>query len=184
MGEMLSDVQEIRDRARRHIESGAITEEYRADRAKVVKVLNEVLATELVCILRYKQHYYTVAGIHSDAVKPEFLQHAQEAEQHADLIAERIVQLNGEPNFNPEGLAARSRSEYTTSSSLTEMIREDLVAERIAVESYSEIIRWLGGDDITTRTVMESILRVEEQHAEDMKKLLGRLTLITSDRRK
>jgi len=183
MSETLTDVQEIRNRARRHIESGAVTDEYKADRARVVRVLNEVLATELVCILRYKHHYYTAAGIHSDAVKPEFLQHAQEAQQHADLIAERIVQLNGEPDFNPEGLAARSRSEYVTPPTLQEMIREDLVAERIAIESYSEIIRWLGGDDITTRIVMESILKVEEQHAEDMKKLLGRLTLVKSNRR-
>ena len=172
----VASVQEMRDRARRHLETGAVTEEYTADRAQVLKLLNEALASELVCILRYKSHYYRVAGINSEAVKPEFLQHAQEAQQHADLIAARIVQLNGQPNFNPEGLTSRSRTEYKPASTLMEMIKEDLVAERIAVEFYSEIICWLGDADLTTRKVMQEILAVEAEHAEDMKNLLGKLS--------
>jgi bacterioferritin len=173
----LSSVQEMRDRARRHIESGAVTEDYTANRAQVIKILNEVLATELVCILRYKSHYYRALGINSEAVKPEFLQHAQEAQEHADRVAARIVQLNGAPDFNPDGLTSRSRSEYKPAVTLVEMIKEDLIAERIAVEFYSEIIHWLRDTDLTTRTMMQSILEVEAQHANDMKQLLGRLML-------
>jgi bacterioferritin len=173
----LSSAQDMRDRARRHIESGAVTEEYTANRAQVVKILNEALATELICILRYKSHYYRALGINSESVKSEFLQHAQEAQQHADRLAARIVQLNGAPDFNPDGLASRSRSEYKPASTLVEMIKEDLIAERIAVEFYSEIIHWLGDTDLTTRTMMQSILEVEAQHANDMKQLLDRLTL-------
>jgi bacterioferritin len=172
----LSSAEEMRERARRHIESGAVTEEYLADRPLVIKVLNEVLASELVCWLRYKRHFYCASGIDSEAVKAEFLQHAQEASQHADLVAARIVQLNGSPDFNPDGLTSRSRSEYKPASTLVEMIREDLIAERIAVEFYSEIIRWLGDSDLTTRKVMQDILAVEAQHAEDMQSLLGRMT--------
>jgi bacterioferritin len=171
----LSSVKDMRERARRHIESGAITEEYLADRNEVVKVLNEALATELVCTLRYKSHFYSAFGIQAESVKAEFLQHSHEAQQHADIIAKRIVQLNGLPDFNPQGLAARSRSEYKLGGSLMEMIKEDLVAERIAVEFYSEIIRWLGDTDLTTRKIMQEILAVEAQHAEDMKSLLQRL---------
>jgi bacterioferritin len=141
----------------------------------VVTVLNEALATELVCILRYKSHYYCASGIQSEAVKAEFQQHAQEAQQHADMIAARIVQLNGAPDFNPGGLTSRSRSEFKPGTTLVDMIREDLVAERIAVEFYSEIIRWLGDSDLTTRKVMQEILAVEAQHAEDMNSLLARL---------
>jgi bacterioferritin len=171
----LASIAEVRDRARKHIEQGAVTDEYKADRTQVVAVLNELLATELVCVLRYKSHYYNVSGIHSDAVKPEFLQHAQEAQQHADLLAKRIVELNGAPNFNPEGLAQRSRSEFTNNSDVVSMIRDDLVAERIAVESYLEVARWLGSDDPTTRKLMLDILAVEEEHAMDMKTLIANL---------
>ena len=171
----VSSVQEMRERARRHVESGAVTAEYSANRPQVISLLNEALATEIVCMLRYKSHYYRARGINSEAVKKEFLQHAQEAQQHADAIAARIVQLNGAPDFNPDGLIARSRSEFKPASTLTEMIREDLIAERIAVEFYSEIIHWLGDGDLTTRKVMQDILAVEAQHAEDMKELLGRL---------
>ena len=172
----LSSAEEMRERARRHIESGAVTEEYLADRPVVIKVLNEVLASELVCWFRYKSHFYRASGIDSEAVRAEFLQHAQEANGHADLVATRIVQLNGSPDFNPDGLTSRSRSEYKPASTLVEMIREDLIAERIAVEFYSEIIRWLGDSDLTTRKVMQDILAVEAQHAEDMQSLLGRMT--------
>src|SRR5580704_10193542 len=172
---ILSDVEGLRQRARKHIESGAITDEYNADRAEVVETLNTVLATELMCVLRYKRHYYTAAGINAEAVKKEFLEHAQEAQQHADRVAERIVELNGQPNFNPETLTRRSLSEYTNAQTIHEMIKEDLVAERIAVESYSEVVRWLGERDVTTRKLMADILMVEEQHAADMQKLFGKL---------
>jgi bacterioferritin len=172
----LASVHEMRERARQHIESGAVTEDYKADRSQVIGILNEVLATELVCMLRYKSHYYRASGINSEAIKPEFLQHAQEAQQHADMVAARIVQLNGAPDFNPAALTTRSRSEYKEPATLTEMIREDLIAERIAVEFYSEIIYWLGDGDLTTRKVMQDILAVEAQHAQDMKELLGKLT--------
>jgi bacterioferritin len=172
---ILSDVEGLRQRARKHIEAGAITDEYNADRSEVIEILNTVLATELMCVLRYKRHYYTASGINSDAVKKEFLEHAQEAQQHADRIAARIVELNGQPDFNPDALTDRSLSQYTNARTLHEMIREDLVAERIAVESYSEVVRWLGDNDVTTRKLMADILMVEEQHAADMQRLLGKL---------
>ena len=171
----ISSVHEMRERARQHIESGAVTEEYAANRSQVVAILNEVLATELICGLRYQSHYYRSTGINSEAVKPEFRQHAQEAQQHAAMVATRIVQLNGAPDFNPEGLASRSRTEFKEPEMLEEMIKEDLIAERIAVEFYSEIIHWLGDSDLTTRKIMQDILAVEAQHAEDMKSLLDRL---------
>jgi bacterioferritin len=173
----LPSVEELRAHARHHIESGAVTEEYLANRQEVLSVLNQILATELVCILRYKSHYYNASGINSSSVKAEFLEHAKEAQLHADQIATRIVQLNGAPDFNPENLIKRSLSEFKTGSTLVEMIKEDLIAERIAVEFYSAIIRWLGDLDLTTRKVMQEILAVEVQHAEDMKMLLGRLLL-------
>jgi bacterioferritin len=172
---ILSDVEGLRQRARTQIESGAITDEYNADRAEVVETLNTVLASELMCVLRYKRHYYTAKGINAESVKKEFLEHAQEAQQHADRIAERIVELNGQPDFNPATLTVRSLSQYTNARTLYEMIKEDLVAERIAVESYSEIVRWLGDNDVTSRKLMADILTVEEQHASDMQKLLGKL---------
>jgi bacterioferritin len=171
-GAFVSDVEKLRRRARQHMEHGAVTEGYRADREAVIRVLNEVLATELVCVLRYKRHYYMATGIHAQAVADEFLEHANEEQGHADLVAERITQLGGEPNFNPEGLATRSHSQYVEGKSLVDMIREDLVAERIAIESYSEIIRYLGNDDPTSRGMIERILAVEEQHADDLKRLL------------
>ena len=168
----LSDITEIRRRARKHIEEGAVTDAYKGDRNVVLRVLNEALATEIVCVLRYKRHHYMAKGIHSQAVAEEFLEHAAEEQEHADMIAERITQLDGEPNFNPEGLLTRSHSEYVAGESLVEMIREDLIAERIAIESYSEIIRYLADNDPTSRRLMESILAKEEEHAEDMKTLL------------
>jgi bacterioferritin len=168
----LSDITEIRRRARQHIEDGAVTDSYKGDRKVVLRVLNEALATEIVCVLRYKRHHYMAKGIHSQAVAEEFLEHAAEEQEHADLIAERITQLDGEPNFNPDGLLTRSHSEYVEGETLVDMIREDLIAERIAVESYSEIIRYLADNDPTSRRMMESILAKEEEHAEDMKTLL------------
>lgn len=171
----LSDIQELRRRARQHMEQGAVTNSYLADRERVIRILNEVLATELVCVLRYKRHYFMATGIHAQAVADEFLEHANEEQSHADIVAERITQLGGEPDMNPEGLATRSHSQYVEGKSLLDMVREDLVAERIAVESYNEIIRYLGTDDPTTRIVMEQILAKEEEHADDMKKLLETL---------
>lgn len=168
----LTDIAEIRRRARQHIEEGAVTEGYKGDREVVLRVLNEALATEIVCVLRYKRHHYMAKGIHSQAVAEEFLEHAAEEQTHADTIAERITQLDGEPNFNPQGLLTRSHSEYVEGNSLADMIREDLVAERIAIESYSEIIRYLGDNDPTSRRMMEEILAKEEEHADDMKTLL------------
>ena len=168
----LSDISEIRRRARQHIEDGAVTDSYKGDRKTVLRVLNEALATEIVCVLRYKRHHYMAKGIHSQAVAEEFLEHAAEEQEHADMIAERITQLDGEPNFNPDGLLTRSHSEYVEGESLVDMIKEDLVAERIAIESYSEIIRYLADNDPTSRRLMESILAKEEEHAEDMKTLL------------
>jgi bacterioferritin len=168
----LTDITEIRRRERQHIEDGAVTDGYKGDRKVVLRVLNEALATEIVCVLRYKRHHYMAKGIHSQAVAEEFLEHAAEEQEHADLIAERITQLDGEPNFNPDGLLTRSHSEYVEGESLIDMIREDLIAERIAVESYSEIIRYLADNDPTSRRLMESILAKEEEHAEEMKTLL------------
>ena len=135
----MSDIQELRRRARQHMEQGAVTSSYSADRETVIRILNEVLATEIVCVLRYKRHYYMATGIHAQAVVAEFLEHANEEQTHADIVAERVTQLGGEPNFNPEGLATRSHSQYIAGNSLPDMVREDLVAERIAVESYTEI---------------------------------------------
>ena len=175
MNEFLTDLQEIRRRARKNIDKGAVTTGNKADLTRVIAVLNEVLATETVCVLRYKRHYFTASGIHAQAVKEEFLQHANEEQGHADSVAERIVQLGGSPNLNPDGLATRSHSQYDEKSALVDMIREDLIAERIAIETYSEIVRWLGNDDPTTRSLMESLLKVEEEHAEDLSSLLQTL---------
>jgi bacterioferritin len=176
MNEFVSDLSKIRNRARQHMEKGAVTENYKADRKAVLKVLNEVLATEMVCMLRYKRHYFMAAGIDAEAIKAEFLQHANEEQQHADWVATRITQLNGAPNFNPEGLATRSHSEYQEGENLVEMIKEDLYAERIAIESYAEIVRWIGGDDPTTRKLIEDILKVEEEHADDLKNMLQKMS--------
>ena len=177
----LTAVKTLRERARRHISEGAVTPSYGADRAVVIKVLNEALATEIVCMLRYKRHQFTAKGIHAQSVAAEFAEHAAEEQAHADLIAERIVQLGGAPDYSPETLLLRSHSEYDESAELADMIEEDLVAERIAVESYGEIVRYLGTDDPTTRRLMESILEKEEEHAEDLASLLqevGRKPLV------
>ena len=168
----LSDIETLRSRARQHIEQGAVTPGYRADRETVIKLLNEALATEIVCVLRYKRHYYMASGINAQSVAQEFLQHANEEQLHADQLAQRIVQLGGEPNFAPQGLSDRSHSEYVEGDSLVEMIREDLVAERIAIDSYREMITYLGNDDPTTRRLMETILAMEEEHADDLVNLL------------
>ena len=172
----LTDVKKLRDRARKHIENGAVTEGYRPDRDTVVRLLNEALATEIVCVLRYRRHHFMAAGIHAKAIADEFLVHANEEQGHADEIAARITQLGGEPNFDPQGLTTRSHSEYVAGSTLLEMIREDLVAERVAIESYTEMIRYLGRDDSTTRRMLEGILAMEEEHAEDMKTLLEKVS--------
>ena len=175
MKPFISDISKIRDRARAQIEDGAVTAGYKADREQVIKVLNEVLATEIVCMLRYKRHYFTVDGIFSDSIGAEFLEHANEEQQHADMVAARIVQLNGEPDFEPKNLATRSHAQYAEGDDAVSMIREDLVAERIAIETYTEIARWLGEDDPTSRRMIEQILEKEEEHAEDLVTLLARL---------
>jgi bacterioferritin len=174
-GQFLSDITELRRRARQHIDQGAVTTGYKANREKVIAVLNEALATEIVCVLRYKRHYFMASGIHANAVAQEFQQHAADEQGHADLIAHRITQLGGAPNLNPEGLAARSHAQYVEGDSLIDMIREDLVAERIAIESYGEIVRFLGDRDIVSRRMMENILAMEEEHADDLKNLLATL---------
>lgn len=178
----LSDISTIRQRARQHIAEGAVTPSYNADRETVLKLLNEALATEIVCTLRYRRHYFMAQGILAESIKKEFLVHAQEEQGHADQIAERIVQLGGEPNFDPNGLTARSHAEYAEGESLVEMIEEDLVAERVAIESYSEMIAYLEQHDSTTRRMLESILAKEEEHAEelasmmeDVRQLLGKV---------
>jgi bacterioferritin len=168
----LADIKEIRRRAREHIELGAVTAGYKANRKAVVDILNDALATELVCVLRYKRHQYMASGIHARDVAAQFAENAAEEQGHADLIAERITQLDGEPNFDPKGLATRSHTEYVPGKSLVEMIREDLVAERIAIQTYGEIIRYVGNDDPTTRLMIERINAMEEEHAEEMKTLL------------
>ena len=175
MKRFISDISKIRDRARAQIDDGAVTAGYKADREQVIKVLNEVLATEIVCMLRYKRHYFTVDGIFSDSIRAEFLEHANEEQQHADMVAARIVQLNGEPDFEPKNLATRSHAQYAEGDDAVSMIREDLVAERIAIETYTEIARWLGEDDPTSRRLIEQILEKEEEHAEDLVTLLARL---------
>ena len=171
----LTDIQELRRRARTHIEQGAVTPGYGADRETVLRLLNEALATEIVCVLRYKRHYFMATGIHATSVAAEFAEHATEEQQHADRIAERITQLGGSPDLNPEGLLSRSHSEYIEGKDLLEMIREDLVAERIAIESYTEMIRYFGDDDPTTRRLIEEILANEEEHADDLRTLIESL---------
>jgi bacterioferritin len=171
----LTDIKTLRERARQHIENGAVTQGYTGDRETAVKLLNEALATEIVCVLRYKRHHYMASGIHAESVAAEFLEHANEEQGHADSIAQRIVQLKGEPNFNPEGLLTRSHAEYVEGTTLTEMIKEDLVAERIAIDSYREMINYFGNDDPTSRRLMEEILAVEEEHADDLVNLLDQM---------
>jgi bacterioferritin len=171
----LTDIKTLRERARKHIENGAVTEGYSADRGTVVKLLNEALANELVCVLRYKRHYFMAAGINAEGVAAEFLQHANEEQGHADLIARRIVQLKGEPDFNPEGLLMRSHAEYVEGDTLTDMIKEDLVAERIAIDSYRDMVNYFGTDDPTSRRMIEGILAMEEEHADDLVNLLEKM---------
>ncbi|TMG93161.1 MAG: bacterioferritin [Betaproteobacteria bacterium] len=168
----LTDVQTLRKRARQHIEDGAVTAAYGGNTETAIKVLNEALATEIVCVLRYKRHYFMAKGIHSGPVAEEFLEHAGEEQQHADLISERIVQLGGAPNLSPDGLLSRSHSEYVEGSDLVDMIKEDLVAERIAIDSYREIAAFFAPFDATTRRMIEEIQAKEEEHAEDLADLL------------
>jgi len=171
----LTDIKTLRERARQHIENGAVTEGYSADRETVIKLLNEALATEIVCTLRYRRHYFMATGINAESVAAEFLQHANEEQGHADQIGQRIVQLKGEPDLNPAGLLTRSHAEYVEGDSLTDMIKEDLVAERIAIDSYREMINYFGIDDPTSRRMLEGILAVEEEHADDLVSLLEKI---------
>ena len=172
-GAVLSDIPSLRKRARQNIEEGAVTTGYAADREAVIRMLNEALATELVCVLRYKRHYFMAKGIHADPVKAEFLAHADEEMGHADRLAKRLVELGGEPNFSPDGLSARSHAEYVEGDTLNAMIKEDLIAERIAIESYREMIAYLGEHDPTTQQMLKEILAGEEEHADDLASLLG-----------
>ena len=172
---ILSDIKTLRARARKHIEEGAVTTGYAANREKVIELLNEALATELVCVLRYKRHYFMAKGIHSEPVKAEFLEHANEEMAHADRIAKRITELGGEPDFSPNGLSDRSHAEYVAGNTLNEMIKEDLIAERIAIESYREMIAYLGDADPTTQRMLKEILAMEEEHADDLASLMENL---------
>ena len=171
-GSFVMDVQKIREQARKHMSDGSVTQSYSADKDTVLKLLNDALATEIVCTLRYKRHHFMAKGINSEAVAAEFAEHATEEQEHADRFAERIVQLGGAPDFAPDGLKTRSHSEYKEGANLTDMIRENLIAERIAIDTYREIIRYLGDNDITTRRIFEDVLAVEEEHADDMADLL------------
>jgi len=171
----LTDVKTLRKRARQHIEKGAVTQGYSANRDTILKLLNEALATEIICVLRYKRHHFMASGIHAQSVAAEFLEHANEEQGHADLIAARIVQLDGAPNFSPEGLSTRSHSEYVEGTDLIDMIKEDLVAERIAIDSYREMVNYAGSKDPTTRRMLEGILAMEEEHADDLVNLLEEL---------
>jgi bacterioferritin len=175
MADFLTDVKTLRERARNEMDKGPVTDAYGADLKRVLQVLNEALATEIVCVLRYKRHYYTASGLYSGPVAAEFLEHAGEEQTHADRIAERIVQLGGEPDLDPETLTTRSHTAYDASAGLIPMIKEDLVAERVAVASYTEIIQWLGDKDPTTRRVFEDLLAQEEEHADDLRGLLERI---------
>ena len=175
MNPFKQDLESIRKRAKDKMEQGAVTGAFKGDPEKIVAMLNEVLATETVCTLRYRSHYFMARGIHSSAVEDEFLAHANEEQGHADMVAKRITELNGKPNLDPTGLATRSHAEYGTAETLQQMIKDDLVAERIAIQTYGEIVRWLGDSDPTTRRMIEAILEVEEEHADDMAKLLERV---------
>ena len=168
----LTDVKTLRERARKNIGEGAVTSTYEGDAEKTIEILQSVLATEIVCVLRYTMHAVAATGISSEGVKAEFAEHAREEQEHMNAVAERINQLGGKPDFNPTGLASRSASEYGTAGNLVEMIKENLIAERIAVDHYRELIRYFGNDDPGTRTMLEGILTVEEEHANDMHDLL------------
>jgi bacterioferritin len=171
-GSFVADVQALRKRAREHMDAGAVTNNYEGDVATTIKILNEALATEIVCVLRYKFHAVTAVGMDSEAVKQEFAEHARDEAEHADMISERIDQLGGKPNLNPEGLASRATTQYVEGDTLRSMIQEDLVAERIAIETYREMIRHFANHDPTTRKMLETILAKEEEHANDMQDLL------------
>lgn len=168
----LTDIKTLRARARKHIGQGAVTEGYAAERKTVVTMLNEALATEIVCVLRYRRHHFMATGIHATSVATEFLAHANEEMQHADSLAKRIVELRGAPNFSPDGLSTRSHAEYVEGTTLNDMIKENLIAERVAIESYREMIAYLGDQDPTTQRLLKTILAVEEEHAEDLSSLL------------
>lgn len=172
---MLSDIKTLRARARKDVEDGAVTSGYAADRKVIIKLLNEALATELVCVLRYKRHYFMAKGIHSESIKAEFLQHANEEMAHADRLAKRITELGGEPDFSPDGLSKRSHAEYVAGDTLSAMIKEDLIAERIAIESYREMIAYLADADPTTQKLLKEILAMEEEHAEDFASLMSNI---------
>ncbi|GGE70333.1 MAG TPA: ferritin-like domain-containing protein [Paenalcaligenes hominis] len=167
------DVEAIREAARKHVEDGAVASGYQGDREKIISMLNEALATEWVCVLRYMRHYFTATGIHNESIKAEFLEHAQQEQAHADRIAERIVQLNGEPDLDPATLTQRSHAEYDTSMDIKDMIRANLIAERIAIESYRQMIVEIGDSDPTTRQMLVEIMASEEEHADEMSDLLG-----------
>ncbi|HTQ35648.1 MAG TPA: ferritin-like domain-containing protein [Steroidobacteraceae bacterium] len=175
-GTFLSDIKVIRERARRQIAQGAVTPGYGADREQVLRLLNQALATEIVCVLRYRRHYFMASGAVGEAVKDELLEHADEEQEHADQLAARIVQLGGAPDFNPLGIGERSHSEYVEGRSLAEMVQEDLVAERVAIETYTEMVRFIGDRDPTTRRLLEQILAKEEEHAEEMSSMLATLS--------
>jgi bacterioferritin len=171
----LQDIEELRRRAREDMSKGAVTAAYQLDLNQAIAVLNNVLASEIVCVLRYKRHYYMAQGIHAEPIAQEFLQHANDEQLHADQVALRITQLQGEPNFNPDGLLTRSVAEYKEGTTLLDMIREDLVAERVVIMWYAEIARWFGESDPTTRRLMETLLAKEEEHANDLADLLADL---------
>jgi bacterioferritin len=172
----VSDIKKIRERAQKHMERGAVTPGYRADREKIIALLNEVLATEIVCNLRYKNHYFLAAGIYSEPVAREFLEHANQEQEHADLVSRRIVQLQGQPNWSPEGILSRSHAPYVNGENLTQMIKENLIAERIAIDTYRDMIIYIGDADPTTRRILEEILAQEEEHADDLANLLNDLS--------
>lgn len=176
MGAFLTDVQTLREQARTNLEQGPVTTAYGADLDRVLAVLNDALATELVCILRYKQHHYAATGLAAEPVAAEFLAHAAEEQTHADQIAARIMQLGGTPDFEPDTLTGRARSQYRTSQDLLEMVSEDLVAERVAIQFYSEVVAWLADGDPTTRRMLETILANEEEHAEEMLTFLQKMS--------
>jgi bacterioferritin len=171
----LTDVATLRQRARQNVENGAVTEGYSADREEIIRLLNASLATELVCVLRYKRHYFMASGVKAQIAAEEFLEHATQEGEHADKLAERIVQLGGEPEFNPDLLSKNAHAQYVAGNNLKEMVYEDLVAERIAVDSYREIIQYIGDKDPTTRRLLEEILAQEEEHADDMADILESL---------
>ena len=173
----VADIKAIRERARNHMADGAVTAGYGKDQAQAHAVLNSALATELVCVLRYKRHSFMAAGIYAEPIAQEFAQHAAEEQAHADQIARRIVQIGGAPDFSPDGLTSRAHADYVECESLKDMIQENLVAERIAIDTYREMVRWFGDDDPTTKRILEGILAQEEEHADELSDLLQKTPL-------